>query len=83
MGKTVGNDSHSREGRNEDLRVETNFSYPAHAQPPQSHSSVSLLSLNGSLMQRAVPDSFYGHLCDALPTMLWKNLALPFGTNDL
>lgn len=28
-----GNDSHSREGRNEELRLGTNFSYPAHAHP--------------------------------------------------
>lgn len=48
-----------------------------------SHSSVSLLSPNGLLMWQAVPDSIYGHLRDALPRMLWKNLALPFGTNDL
>lgn len=86
MGKNVDNDSHSREGRNEDLRLETNFSYPAHAHP-LSHSFISLLALNGSLMWQAVPDSIYGHLLDALPRMLWKNLALPFGTttyeNDL
>lgn len=48
-----------------------------------SHSSVSLLSPNRLLMWQAVPDSIYGHLLDALPRMLWKNLALPFGTNDL
>lgn len=82
MGENVGNDSHSREGRKEDLRLETNFSHPAHARP-LSHSSISLLSLNGLLMWQAVPDSVYGHLRDALPRMLWKNLALPFGTNDL
>lgn len=82
MGKNVDNDSHSREGRNKDLRLETNFSYPAHAHP-LSHSSISLLSLNGSLMWQAVPDSIYDHRCDALPRMLWKNLALPFATNDL
>lgn len=34
MGKNVDNDSHSTEGRNEHLRLETNFSYPAHAQAP-------------------------------------------------
>lgn len=37
---------------------------------PLSHSSVSLLSVNGSLMQQAMPDSIYGHLRDALPRML-------------
>lgn len=54
-----------------------------HMLNPLSHSSISLLSLNDLLMRQAVPDSIYGHLSDALPRMLWKNLTLPFGTNDL
>lgn len=54
-----------------------------HMLNPLSHSSVSLLSLNGSRMEQAVPDSFYGPLRNALPRMIWENLPLPFGTNDL
>lgn len=43
MGKNVDNDGHSREGRNEDLRLETNFSYPAHAQAIVTLPCISLL----------------------------------------
>lgn len=82
MGKNVDDDGCSRDGRNEDLRLETNFSHAAHAHP-LSRSSLSRLSPNGLLMLQAVPDSIYGCLHDALPKMFCKNLALPFDTNDL
>lgn len=79
-GEKCGNDSHSKDGRNEELRLETNFSYPARAHPCHAP-RMPLLSLDLPLTRQAVPDSIYGHLWDALPRMLWKNLALPFGTN--